>query len=515
MTSAPAHDPAALAAALAAAPGRGASALVVGATARRRVALLAEARAALRERTPRWLTAHLPARASARARFDDALDAAVDEALHAAGAPESLHDEPSPAARVGAWLYRARAAGAEGVALVVDELDAWLDGRAGPSAQQSLLALLAQCHRAPLSVLGSVRASSAAGAPALPQDVAAAFDRALPLGPVAATVTRDPTALTAALAGRSFHRAGLLAAVESWLALPPPGPDHDVDDLAIVFTSPLAAPVLPLPAEPVLDWGDPRPPPSAPAPEAPRAPAEPAELSLWTEGLRAAVALGAALPRARAAAVTDVPSAERAFRDDLLALPLAAEAVARAAEATGARAGRLVEAARDALERFDRALAPVRESVAAGAEARRVEALGRALADHAARIGARSTAFVWLPGLRADLWARFVERVVSRVPGLEPAGDGGLAWSLGDHELASEAQVIDTYAAALRDGLSRAAVERAEAALPAALCAAAGGFAGRTAVLIAADGAGGATAFDTLVPWGLFTFDPFGGSERA
>ncbi len=119
---------------------------------------------------------------------------------------------------------------------------------------------------------------------------------------------------------------------------------------------------------------------------------------------------------------------------------------------------------------------------------------------------------MWLPGLRADLWRRFVERVVTRVPGLRPSGEEGIAWSLGAHELAAEAQVIDTYAAALREGLTRAAVERAEATLPEALCAVAGGFAGRTAVLVAADGTSARTAFDALVPWGLFTFEPFGGS---
>lgn len=515
MNTAADHDPAALAALLVATPGRGASALVVGATARRRLALLAAARADLRGRTPRWLTAHLAPRASARARFDDALGAAVDEALHGAGAPEALHDEPTLAARVGAWLYRARAAGAEGLALVIDELDAWLDGRTGSSAQASLAALLAQGQRVPLSVLGSVRASSAAGAAALPQEVAEAFEYTVALGPVAATVTRDPTALTAALAGRSFHRGGLLAAVESWLALPTPGPEHDADDLAIVFTSPLAAPVLPTPPDLVVPWGEPRTTEPPPPLRAPATPMQPNEVALWAEGLRAAVTLGAAIPRARAAAVTDVASAERAFRDDVVPIPLAAEAVARAAEATGARTERLLGAARDALARFDEALAPVREAVAAGASARRVETLDEILAAHAARIAARSTAVVWLPGLRADLWRRFVERVVPRVPGLRPAGDGGVAWSLGEHELAAEAQVIDTYAAALRGALTLTAVERAEAALPAALCAVASGFAGRTAVLVAGDGGGGAAAFDTLVPWGLFTFEPFGGSPRA
>jgi hypothetical protein len=511
VTHRPDHDPAALVDTLLPAHGKGASALVAGATARRRVALLSEARAALRARSPRWLVVHLPARTRG-ARFDDALAAAVDDALHAAGAPEALHDETSPAALVGSWLYRARATGDEGLVIVLDELDAWLDGRASVSAAASVVALLAQCHRVPLSLLASVRASSAAGAPALPAEVLAAFEHTVSVGPIVATVTRDPTGLTAVLAGRSFHRAGVLSAVESWLALPPPSPDHDVDDLAIVFTSPLASPVLPLPADLVLDWGEPRPVGSVPPPAPSKSPVGPAEVTLWAEGLRAAITLGESVRRVYAAPVTSVAEAEHCFRDVVARLPLAADAAARVGEATGASTAQLQAAARDALARFDRALAPLCAAVADGAPARRIDDLGDALTEHAARIGARSTAFVWLPGLRADLWRRFVERVIPRVPGLRPAGEMNLAWSLGEHELAAEAQVIDTYAAALRDGLSLAAIERAESTLPEALCAVAGGFAGRTAVLVAADGTSARTAFDTLVPWGLFTFEPFGGS---
>ena len=98
MNTAADHDPAALAALLVATAGRGASALVVGATARRRLALLAAARADLRGRTPRWLTAHLgtSVRLSARSLADEQGGAdpvmampTAEQVLAAAGGPEA------------------------------------------------------------------------------------------------------------------------------------------------------------------------------------------------------------------------------------------------------------------------------------------------------------------------------------------------------------------------------------------------------------------------------------------
>lgn len=512
VTSVSAHDPTPLATLLTATPTCGTSALVVGATARRRLAFLAELRLALRERSPAWLVAQLPAPTAARGCFEDRLDGALDEALGAAGAPEALRGDASLTARVGAWLFRARAVGLEGIVLILEEIDRWLDGRSGPTARDALLALLAQGRRAPWSVVASVRASSAAGSAALPQEVVTAFEEVCALGPAVATVTRDPMALAASLAGRSFYRTGLLAAVEAWLALPTPSLDHDVDDIAIVFSSPLGAPVLPVPTGPGPAHAAPPPAPPVP-PMGQRAP-EALEPAHGTEGLRAAVTLASALARLRRASVGDVPSAERVFREDLLPVPLAVARVVRAAQATGAQVTHLTAAAHQALTRFDQAFAPVRDAVAQGTDACRVDTLGRALSTHAARVGARSTALVWLPGLRADLWERFVTRVLSRVPGLQRTGDEGLAWSLGPPESSPEARTIDVYAASLGEGFSLPAVEAAEAATPAALAAVASAFAGRTAVLFAGHGTGASTVFDTLVPWGLFTFDPFGGSPQ-
>ena len=511
---------------------RGGAALVAGSTSRHRRSVIDEVARAFEAANPRWLVVRLPPTAL-HGRLSDALSTAVDDALHAAHAPGALHDEAdiSLASRVGSWLYRARAASFEGLALIIDDLDAWLDARGAASPSSDVVGLLSTCRRGTLSVLASARAASASGAPALPAEILASFEATVSLGGAPLTVTRDPGTLVAALSGRSFNLGGLQASLAGWLDLPPPAPERGADDTLIVFSSPLAAPPLPEDPSLTLDWTDPRPAPS-PAPLAPTAPARGEDVARLASALRAAVELGTAVRRARNAPVTTPSGAVRAFVDSASKIPLGLEAVSSATSPSGVEMRNLTVAAHAAMAQFDLRFEPVLRSVEAGdADATRCEDLPAKLAPLAARIDAKSTAIVVLPGLRVDLWERFKNRVLAKVTGLATAGEEGVAWSLEAHsdELAEssledaasprrehrgtlEITRISAYAAGLREGVTLARVEEVEAALVPALRALCGSFAGRTAVLFASEQREGLSpaerrsAFAALAPYGLYTY---------
>ncbi len=513
---------------------RGGAALVTGSTSRHRRAVLDDVTRAFEAASPRWLVVRLPP-TPLHGRISDALTSAVDDALHGAHAPGALHDEAdiSLASRVGSWLYRARAASLEGIALVIDDLDAWLDARGSTSTTHDLVGLLAICRRGTLSVLASTRAATASGAPALPADITAAFEATVSLGGAPLTLTRDPGTLVAALAGRSFNLGGLQASLAGWLDLPPPAPERGADDTLIVFSSPLAAPPLPEDPSLTLDWVD-APSPSAPSPAAPSPSKAPdgEELTRLASALRAAVELGTAVRRARNAPMTTPAGAVRAFVESASKIPLGLETVTNAASPSGVEMRNLTVAAHAAMAQFDLRFEAALRTIEAGeAPVLRSDDLPERLAPLAARVDAKSTAIVVLPGLRVDLWERFKTRVLARVSGLASASDEGVAWSLEAHtdELAEssledaagprrehrgtlEITRISAYAAGLREGVTAARVDEVEAALVPVLRALCGAFAGRTAVLFAGEQREGLapserrSAFAVLAPYGLFTY---------
>jgi hypothetical protein len=518
----------ALVAALSPAEARGGAALVAGSTARQRREVVDAAMRALESARPRWVFVRLGAR-SGGARLADALTVAVDEALDAAHAPGELRDDAGAAlaGRTGSWLYRARAAGREGIAIALDDLDAWIDARGAAAPFTDLTALLAASKRGPLAVLASSRAAAASGAPALVGDALAGFDAAVSLGGAPVTVTRDPSTLVAALAGRSFNLAGLQDALAGWLELPPPAPDHALDDTLIVFSSPLGPP--PLPVDPSFTL--PLSAPSAPAPARAAAPVSRDDVARWSTGLRAAIDLGAAVRRARTSDVASPREAERCFAESVSKIPRGLTQMAAVASSAGVEMRNLEAASRAALAGFDaRFEAVLREVEGGGRGVTRVEDLAAEMGAHAARTHARSTAVVVLPGLRYDGWERFKTRVLAAIAGLAPTEEQGVAWSLpGDdrveetpvaeavtprreHRGSVEVMRVPAYAVALREGVDDARLEAVEAALVPALRALCGGFAGRTAVLFAAERAAGEgaaegrSAFAVLVPWGLYTY---------
>ncbi len=510
---------------------RGGAALVTGSTARSRRALLDDAARAFATEHPRWLVVRL-GRSGLRA-FADALTSAVDDALHAAHAPGALHDEGAGlASSVGSWLYRARAAGLDGLALVIDDLDAWLDARGSTSSNTDLSALLTACRRGPIAVLASTRAASASGAAALPPELLSAFDATVSLGGAPVTITRDPGTLVAALSGRSFNLVGLQASLAGWLDLPPPAPERGADDTLIVFSSPLAAPPLPVDPLVTLEWIDAPDAPDAPVVEAAAPRGQGEDVAALASGLRAAIELGTSVRRARHAPINDPASAERCFLEAASKIPRGLAAVTATAASAGVEMRNLAVAAHAAMARFDVRFEAVLRALEEGrASALHTDDLTSKLAPLAARVDAKSTAIVMLPGLRVDLWERFTSRVLAKLTGLASAGDEGVAWSLEasaegapaasieeaarprrEHRGSVEVTRVDAWAAGLRGGVSDEAVEAVEAALVPSLRALCGGFAGRTAVLFAGervatgDGAADRSAFAVLAPYGLYTY---------
>lgn len=525
MTPTPDTHATTLATALRPSDARGGAALVTGSTQRLRRALLDDATRVFLTAHPRWLVVRLST-SPLHGALTDALSSAVDDALHAAHAPGALHEDQGAglASRAGSWLYRARAAGLDGVALVIDDLDAWLDARGTTSATHDVAALLSACRRGPLSVLASTRAASASGAAALPAELVALFEATVSLGAAPLTITRDPGTLVAALSGRSFNLGGLQASLAGWLDLPPPAPERATDDTLIVFSSPLAAPPLPIDPLLTLDWVD-APAASVAPPPVEVKPSRAEDLAQLASGLRAAVELGTALRRARQAEITDAASAERCFLASIVRLPLGIAAVSASATTAGVEMRNLAAATHAAIARFDQRFEAVRRAVDEGREAvLRAETLPEKLAPLAARIEARSTAVVVLPGLQADLWHRFKTRVLAKVTGLSPAGEEGVAWSFEaavehtaegiddatprrEHRGSDEVTRVGAYAAI---GVTRdAALDELEASLVTTMRALCGGFAGRTAVLFAGERAStakGRSAFETLTPYGLYTY---------
>lgn len=528
----------------------GASLLVSGGSARARRAFLDALVAELQSKSPAWLRVRLAPRRAGQ-RLEDELPAAVEEALalaHAPAAPPRGVDL-SFAGALGSWLFRARAVGFVGLCLVVDDLDAWVNTRGVTREDAGLDALVDEARRRPVQVLATARPGAASGAPGVADELAARFEHTVSLGG-ARTVTRDPSALTSLLAGRSFSLAALQESIAAWVDLPPTGPDADPGDAVVVFTAPLAPPLAPplvhedaadetSLALPFLGTGEAR----AVVPKRiSNAPAAPVDASRWTDSLRAAVDLAAALRRVEGTRVTDLATAERVFCESVASIPHAVERLRAAEDDLGVTTPRLVRASEAALARFQRDFTNVCE----GAEAPlRLEGLLANLAPRAQEYGARDVACVLLPGLRWDLLAHLRERILTRIPGLREV-ESGAHWALparerATHEALGEAPAtfrpkrehlgahevirISVYAWELTrpKRTLESAAKAVEDSLPAALRSVLGGYAGHSVVLFASDvgvaepsGAvdgggearalGGDCPFAVVLPWALYTY---------
>jgi hypothetical protein len=523
----------------------GASLLVSGGSARARRAFLDALVVELRSKSPAWLSVRLAPRQEGQ-RLEDELPAAVEEALTLARAPASppRGGVPSLVGALGAWLFRARAAGHTGIRLVIDDLDAWVNTRGVTRENRDFDALVEETRRRSIQVLASARPGAASGAPGVADALAARFEHAVSLGG-ARTVTRDPSALTSLLAGRSFSLAALQESIAAWVDLPPPGADADADDAVVVFTAPLAPPLVPDDtadetglALPFFSTGEAR----AVVPKRiSNAPPAPVDASRWTDSLRAAVDLAAALRRVEDSPVTDLATAERVFCESVASIPHAIERLRAAEDDLGVSTPRLVRASEAALARFQRDFKAVCESSEAPL---RLEGLLERLATRAQEYGARDVACVLLPGLRWDLLAHLRERILTRIPGLREV-ESGAHWGLPARETVSHEALgealgalrpkrehlgahevirISVYAWELTHPKRtlESAAKAVEDSLPAALRSVLGGYAGHSVVLFASDvgvaepsGAvgggearalGGDCPFAVVLPWALYTY---------
>ncbi len=457
---------------------------------------------------------------------------AIESALTQARAPGGLYDDRGGGLlrHLGGWIFRARTVRFFGVVVVLDELQRQVDrrGRTGvDEVTPEVASLLAACASRALTVVASAAASSASGTPALAPSLRDAFAHHVSLG-APPTVTRDPASLVTTLAGRSFAPDSLVRAIFGWLDLPHPSDDRVDDDTVVVFSSPLNPPLVPE-AMP-LEW-------PAPSPSAPRTPSIPPsaiavdadEIARWRGTLTASVRVTSLLPEARSLR-THPATTRDAFVARLLGgpaqLPLLRSVLAQTTS-LGEPSPRMQLATRAALADLRAGWSAVRGE--SDDPARWADRLRRA----AEADGARASAWWVLPGLRVDLMARLEAKVLS------PLGfhrlEGGVTRSLADAPTTlssstrvalggSEATRLAVYATALGEPASLDEVAtRAEHNALAAMRSYAGGFTGRTTVLVMADvgaaepdGAldarplGGRCPFAELVPWALYTF---GGNE--
>lgn len=513
-------------------PDRGAALLVVGGSRAERAQRLDELALGLAQVAEPPLVVRVgpgsPGSQDAVARIHDAVEAALTQVR----APGGLYDDRGGGLlrHLGGWIFRARTVRRAGLVLVVDELHRLVDRRGRGGADEvtpEIASLLASCGSRAVTVVASTAGASASGTAALPAELLAGFTDRVALG-APPTVTRDPATVLTALGGRSFSPDGLVRAIFGWLDLPHPSDDRVDDDTVVVFSSPLTPPIVPDPAP--LEW----PAAVAPSTHAPSippsaAPVDADEIARWRAVLAGSVRMTALLPEARS--LRTHPANDRdAFVARLLAgpvqIPLLRDALARGSS-LGEPSARMQQAARAALADLRAGWSSARD--AASEPSRWFERLRRV----AEAEGARASAWWLLPGLRVDLVARLEAKV------LAPLGfqriDGGVTRSLAGASTSaastarvsvggSEATRLHAYAAALAEGgpLDEAA-SRAEHDALVAMRSLAGGFTGRTAVLLMADvGAaepdgprdrrplGGACPFAELVPWGLYTF---GGNE--
>lgn len=465
-----------------------------------------------------------PGAGDAIARVHDA----VEGALTKARAPGGLYDDRGGGLlrHLGGWIFRARTVRFSGLVIVLDELNRMVDRRGREGADEvapEVASLLAACGSRALTVIASAAASSASGSPALASPLREGFAHHESLG-APPTVTRDPASLMTSLAGRSFGPDALVRAIFGWLDLPHPSDDRVDDDTVVVFSSPLTPPLVPEPAP--LEW-------PAAAPAAPVTPSIPPsavpvdadEIARWRATLAASVRAASLLPEARALR-THPPASRAAYVDRFLAgparLPLLRDALSRSSS-LGEPSARMQRATRAALADLRAGWAAVRgEPDDPGQWSERLRRAAEAE-------GARASAWWVLPGLRVDLMARLEARV------LGPLGfqrlDGGVTRSLAGASTSvqassrtalggSEATRLAAYATALGEpGPLDETLARAEHNALAAARSHAGGFTGRTAVLVMGDvgaaepdGAhdarplGGQCPFAELVPWGLYVF---------
>lgn len=520
---------------------RGASALLSGASSSARRAAIDALVEGLRARRPEApLVVRAPAYAAGQ-RLPEALADAVESALVARRAPGGLYEESGEEVlrTLGPWLFRARSVGFAGLVLVIDELDTWIDARGGRGSLGPWLGrLLAQCGHRALSVVASARAADAAGTPSLPHEVVDRFDLRESLGGPVAVLARDPGTLVAALAGRTFSRSGLRAALDAWLDVPP----EDGDDALLVFSSPLAPPPTWTPP-PLTELRPSTPIEVRPAPSSvPASPVTPSEIARWGETLGSSVELASVLRAARSATPHDRESAEAAFRGIYVKIPRRVERLAAGVELVGAERPKLLDAARAAMDRFDGVVRGIAASLPA--EDPSTDALDALCAAHAKTFGARTRATLSLTGLRADLGETLLSRVLLRLPGAKVVAQG-LRWvppasperarALADvvartpwedavhpqreHDGGRELYRVTAYAKALTTGARSLdeVAEGVESALGPALQSWRAGFGGPLAFLVFADvGVGPAdargermlgdgSAFGQILPWWILT----------
>jgi hypothetical protein len=423
----------------------------------------------------------------------------------------------------------------------MNPLDRWLDARGGGESLAPWFASLVRaCTQRAVSVLASVRSADASGAPSLPQDLVNAFALRESLGAPSTVLPRDPSTLVAALAGRTFSRSSLRAALDAWLDIPT---GSDADDALLVFSSPLAPPSVPVfSAPPASPSTPPRHSDIRPVSAAEGPPASLEDLARWGETLAASVELAGALRAARSLATNDRDAAEAAFRAAYAKIPRRAERLARGAGLVGAEAPRLLELASTLTARFDATVRGL--STALAADDATVDDLLDLCAAHATASGARSRATLALTGLRADLAETLLPRVIARIPGLRVCAQG-LRWTaptsseraraladvieqtpwedavhpLREHIGAREVYRVTAYAKLLGAGgrsLDEAATQ-VESALEVSLGQWLGGLPGPLALLVYADvgvgpadarGArhlGDGTAFAQILPWWIVT----------